>query len=203
MQKGRIFVFFLCAFSLFLVTFATFLIFKASASQNSESKQKVSAQVAALEIKPSQIPAAHIETKIVIPTSAPNPTPTNSLKQRVSNLNPNDYILGKINEYRASLGLARVSSSPETCSFAQTRAQEISSLETFNHDGFTTRSNSGSLPYPSYKEVTENIAYNTDYKDVVSKWIDSSGHEKNLRGNTPYVCVKNYGDYYAFEGLHP
>lgn len=148
-----------------------------------------------------------------IPTSTPTltPTPTTIQSGPTSTVTPApstttsipDYILSQVNEYRKSKGLGSVSSNNETCAFALIRVKEISSLETFNHDGFTSRVNNKTLPYPSYHEVTENIAYNTDYKDVVPKWTASPGHEENMRKDTLYVCIGKYGDYYTYEGWRP
>lgn len=107
--------------------------------------------------------------------------------------------MNAINSYRSSQGLAKVSQDPLTCSFAATRAKEIAS--NFNHDGFTNRINSHALPYPSYHEITENIVMTSDYKEVVSIWINSPGHAENMRKDTPFVCVAKYGNYYAYEGL--
>lgn len=104
-----------------------------------------------------------------------------------------------INAYRVSNGLAKVSQDPLTCSFATTRAKEIAS--NFNHDGFTSRINNHTLPYPSYHEITENIVMTSDYKEVVTIWINSPGHAENMRKDTPFVCVAKFGDYYAYEGL--
>lgn len=88
-----------------------------------------------------------------------------------------------------------------SCDFAKLRAEEIA--QNFNHDGFSNRINAKSLPYPSYHEVTENIAMTPDYKDVVSMWINSSGHAENMRRDTPLVCVERNGNYYAYEGWRP
>lgn len=63
------------------------------------------------------------------------------------------------------------------------------------------------LPTPSEKGylmlVTENIARAANYKDVVKLWINSPGHAANLFADTPYACVENYGNFYAYEGWKP
>lgn len=151
-------------------------------------------------------------TITLTPTITPIPIKKNTVlkkktfqdSQKVAsntNLSPTDFILTKINEYRASKGLPRVSSNTETCNFAKTRAEEIS--QSFTHDGFNKRVKVNNLPYPSYHDVTENIAYNTDYTNVVDTWIASPGHEENIRKNTQFICIGKYGDYYAFEGWRP
>ncbi len=150
-------------------------------------------------LTPTQILASVLTpTATPTPTKKPTPTPSPLLSFSIP-----DYILNQVNQYRKSKGLSSVTTNSETCAFAITRAKEVSSAETFNHDGFTSRVSSKTLPYPSYHEVTENIAYNTDYTDVVNTWIASPGHEENMRKDTPYVCIGKYGDYYTFEGWRP
>lgn len=109
--------------------------------------------------------------------------------------------MNAINNYRKSQGLSQVSTNAQTCNFAKIRAREIST--NFSHDGFRSRINSKTLPYPSYHVVTENIARNSNYKNVVSSWINSSGHAANMRKDTPYVCVEGYGNFWAYEGWKP
>lgn len=131
-------------------------------------------------------------TSITLPTLTSSPTGLN-LKQ--------DYIMKAINDYRKSKGLGGVKTSTETCSFAKIRAKEISI--SFNHEGFRNRLTKGTLPYKSWTLVTENLAQTSNYKNVVSMWIASSSHAENMRKDTLYVCVENYGNYYAYEGMRP
>lgn len=126
------------------------------------------------------------------------PTPTSS-SVPVENLSIRDYMISQINEYRRSQGLSEVSADRNTCDFAKLRAKEIST--DFNHDGFRNRIESNSLPYPSYRFVTENIAMNPDFKKVVTGWINSTGHAENMRKDTSLVCVEKYGNFFAYEGL--
>jgi uncharacterized protein YkwD len=109
------------------------------------------------------------------------------------------FIMQGINDYRHSFGLSSVSTNDATCTFAKTRAQEIST--NFSHDGFNQRVQNHSLPYPEYSFITENIAETTNYKEVVPMWIASSGHAENMRADTPFVCVEQSGNYFAYEGL--
>jgi uncharacterized protein YkwD len=131
---------------------------------------------------------------VTTPKQTETPPPEN-------NPSPVGFIMNEINNYRKSHGLSEVRNDPHTCNFAGIRAQEIAN--SFNHDGFQERLNNNSLPYPGFSEVSENIAMHTDYKAVVQMWIGSPGHEANLRKNTPYVCVAQNGNYFAFEGWRP
>lgn len=118
-----------------------------------------------------------------------------------ANSSKEDFIMNEINNHRISKGLSKSQPDSSTCNFAKLRVDEISA--NFNHDGFTQRINNNTLPYPSYSQITENISVNSDYKMVASKWIESSGHAANMEKDTPFICVKSSGDYYAMEGWKP
>ncbi len=165
---------------------------------------QIQSPIPSTTIPPQQSPSP---TPTIKPTSTPTPTlrPTNTpspTPKITSLLNAKQqYILSQINDYRISLGLSQVTANKATCSFAQTRATEIST--NFTHDGFTSRINAHTLPYASYHNVTENIAMTSDYKQVVQMWKNSSGHAANMRSDTTYVCVAYSGSYYAYEGWKP
>lgn len=149
---------------------------------------------------PTKMPTPSPTQKLTpTPTKSLTPTPTAGSSAALDE--KQRYILDAINSYRGSQGLDKVSPEKNTCSFATIRAKEI--VTSFNHNGFSNRANSKTLPYPSYSNVTENIAMNSDYKKVVTSWINSSGHAANMRANTPYVCVAYSGNYYAYEGWKP
>jgi uncharacterized protein YkwD len=137
-----------------------------------------------------------IATATPRPTTSPTPSSTLLTYQQKQ-----DYIMNAINAYRASQGLYAVKKDTYTCNFAKVRAKEIST--NFSHDGFRSRINNHTLPYPSFRLITENIAMTSNYKNVVSMWINSSGHALNMRRDTPYVCVEFYGNYFAYEGWKP
>lgn len=205
MQKSRIL---LLMFLFPMVVFLLINLLIKSYAQNNQLKNLPTK--IAFAASPTKTPA-YFPSKTPIPQI---PSPTITIKSAVfqktkketimqENSSPTDFILQKVNEYRLSLGLQSVTSNSETCEFAKIRAEEISSAEKFNHDGFSKRVSEHTLPYPNYSEVTENIAYNTDYKDVVSRWIASPGHAENMRKNTSYVCIASFGDYYTYEGWQP
>lgn len=146
-------------------------------------------------------PKITVATQAVI-TSTPAPASEDSSPKTntVASNNSGD-LLSQVNAYRSTKGLPPVSTDPHTCEFANTRAVEITS--TFNHDGFSSRINSKNLPYPSYSEIAENIAMSSNPADVVQAWIDSPGHNENMLKNTPYACIGNSGNYYAYESWRP
>lgn len=141
-------------------------------------------------------------TRTPTPTAKPSqtPTPTDKL-QSTTDSGKLDFMMKQINEYRAQNNLSPVQTDPYTCDFAKIRANEIT--KGFNHDGFTNRVNNHTLPYPDYALITENLAHTSDFKRVITLWINSPGHAANMRKNTPYVCVAWSGDFYAYEGWLP
>ncbi len=136
----------------------------------------------------------------VAPSSAPSATPKASPSANPTT-NQEQYFIDQINKYRAQNNLGPVKTDSYTCDFAKVRAKEITTG--FNHDGFTNRVNSKTLPYPSYHQITENIAMTSNYTQVVTMWINSPGHAENMRQDTPYVCVESSGNYFAYEGWRP
>lgn len=142
-------------------------------------------------------------TAVAATATAPAPTPQppqNPTPQIVAD-NVKSFLMTAINDYRKSQGLSEVKTDSNTCDFAKTRAREIS--QNFNHDGFNNRIQNHTLPYPSYHTITENIAMNPNYKNVVAGWISSAGHAANMRADTPFVCVENAENYYVYEGWKP
>jgi len=108
-------------------------------------------------------------------------------------------LIAEINQFRASKGLFPIRSNSSTCSFAATRASEIAG--NFSHTGFYNRISGKTLPYPHYRLVTENLAWAPGDLNPVRMWINSPSHAVNMLKNTPFVCVVNQGDYFAYEGL--
>lgn len=128
-----------------------------------------------------------------LPTIAQASTPTS----QTSGIS--DFLLSKVNEYRATFGLPPVHANGGVCTFAAIRAQEISKL--FNHDGFNSRVDKHTIPYTKWSRATENIAESANYKQVVNLWAHSPEHAANMRDNTPYVCIIQSGNFYAYEGM--
>ena len=155
------------------------------------------------EVKSQRVSRATGATPTKKPSSIPSPTASPRQPQRqtgtLSLIDEQKYIMGEINAYRRQNGLSNVSTDKYTCGFAKVRAQEIATR--FNHDGFRSRIDNKTLPYPDYKLVTENLASTDDYRKVVRLWVNSNGHAENMRKDTPYVCVAKNGKYYAYEGL--
>lgn len=147
---------------------------------------------------PTRIPIKTAPLQTITTTQAQNVTipPINAVDQQQST---SEYLLEQVNNYRKANGLSLMYPTPETCSFAQTRAGEIST--NFTHEGFTNRITNHMLPYSSYSIATENIALNSNSMEVVSQWINSPIHAENMKKNTQFACIGISGNYFVFEGL--
>jgi len=185
-----------------LIVFIFVPIFLLSRDQIlAEGKNK--AVLSVKTVRPKRIP---IYKMLPSPTPTPprKPTPIPALTPLLPSQSLSStqvYIENGINAYRTSLGLSQIYTDSFTCAFAAVRAKEIAVA--FNHDGFTNRISNHMLPYPSYHQITENIAETGEYKQVVTLWINSPGHAENMRQDTPNVCVAQFGNYYAYEGWKP
>lgn len=176
----------------------------------------------------ASVPISLTPTPTINPTLTPTPTPTDeptptlkptqipptpgSTKSETSNSSATSNVsasttdigltlMKQINDFRVGKGLSPLSTDGNTCGFAVVRAAEI--VGNFNHDGFESRVSGHTLPYPSYHEVAENIAMNSDSNAVIQAWIDSPGHNVNLSKDVPFACVGKNGNYYTFEAWKP
>jgi uncharacterized protein YkwD len=132
----------------------------------------------------------------------PAPAKENVPKPNFSSLNEaTSYVLAEVNAYRASRNLAPVVPTQETCDFAATRARE--SIDAFNHTAFYNRVDAKTIPYAKWTNLTENLAEVPDYKLIVNLWKNSPSHAANMRADTPFVCVQQYKNYFAYEGMKP
>lgn len=202
----------LAIIAVFLTFTLTVLTYKVFASQDAfswfETKTKtmsVYQPIGIISPIPTSIPTSIptptqiLPTLTPVPTNVPTAVPTTS--PNISLDDPIAYIMNAVNDYRRSKGLPSVSPDPNTCDLARRRAGEI--VSNFNHDSFYNMGNNNTLPYPSYSQVTENLAMVDDYKKVVDLWINSPTHAENMQKDTPYVCVASSGYYYAYEGWKP
>lgn len=151
----------------------------------------------------ARVKSQRIQKVSPTPSQTPIPTPTPKPSQGYSEISitsetVKNYMMAEINSYRKNQGKGEVQTDKYTCEFAKVRASEVA--KNFNHDGFQNRIKNKTLPYPSYSYVTENIAMNSNYKNVVKGWINSAGHAENMRADTPNVCVEKFGNFYAYEG---
>jgi uncharacterized protein YkwD len=140
-----------------------------------------------------------LSAKTTVPPSPVIPTPPPQQPVQISAVTA--YLINGVNAYRANYGLPPVQASLQTCAFAVVRAQEIT--QNFNHDGFYDRVDNHTIPYSEWTHATENIAEAPDYHEVVNLWANSPPHAANMRDSTPYVCIVQNGNYFAYEGMRP
>jgi uncharacterized protein YkwD len=153
--------------------------------------------VFASQIHESITPSSSMQQ--LVPTAVPSVITANKTQAPGVLSEHEQLFIDQINAYRQSLGLSSVKTNEQTCSFAKMRAQEIAT--DFSHTGFFARVKTNTLPYTSYALVTENIAEAPDYQTIIKLWKNSPEHAANMRSDTPYVCVEQYENYYAYEGL--
>lgn len=113
--------------------------------------------------------------------------------------NQSAYVFVILNAFREHNGLKPLVPDASTCTLASKRAAEI--VTNFSHSGFIDRITSHQLPYKNYHLIVENLALNSDYRQVLSAWIQSPEHRANLLQNLSYGCIADSGNFYAFEGL--
>jgi uncharacterized protein YkwD len=94
-------------------------------------------------------------------------------------------IFEQINQYRATLGLPKLTLNGNITRQARIHSQNMAQGKVpFSHHGFEQRVKAIPLTYSS---AAENVAFNTGYSDpaqqAVIGWINSPGHLKNIKGN--------------------
>jgi|GEM_PF-3776898 uncharacterized protein YkwD len=101
-----------------------------------------------------------------------------------------------VNDYRASLGLNKLTWNDEIAIIAREHSQNMGTEKVlFGHDGFLDRSN---ILIDSIKATgtAENVAYNNGYEDpasqALSDWLASSGHKVNIEGDYDYTAIGIY-----------
>lgn len=112
-----------------------------------------------------------------------------------------EYILDKINEYRAEKGRTLLELDDELNDYAQVRAEEAS--EKFSHtrpDGSNCLDELWEM-YPNHV-MNENLAKDYSYKVVAKEWYDSKGHKRNMMDSRIDRCgIGVYNNTFAFIGL--
>lgn len=115
----------------------------------------------------------------------------------VSDVDEELWVLDQINAYRVQMGMDKTVTDPQVCQYAELRAVEISTE--FSHRRFHL--GAGKFYGERFELATENLAMEYPYQEIVAAWINSPSHNKQLLADTPYICVAQYGDYWAMEGL--
>lgn len=100
-----------------------------------------------------------------------------------------DEILRLVNEYRATKGLDALSKNGTAEQLAIDHTRYMISKANINHDNFDAK-------FETLKEkenatgIAENVAnFYPDAQSVVTGWINSEGHRKNIEGNYTYTGI--------------
>lgn len=102
-----------------------------------------------------------------------------------------DEIFDLINEYRMENNLDTLIFDENIWIYAHEHSTNMSTGTTdFGHDGFNERA-SALYGIIGGNRAAENVAYNhsTNPQDVVTQWINSEGHRKNMVGNYTHAAV--------------
>jgi uncharacterized protein YkwD len=94
-------------------------------------------------------------------------------------------VFDRINRYRISLGLKKLTLNANISKQARIHSQNMARGKVpFSHQGFEKRVNAIPIRYTS---AAENVAYNQGYSDpaaeAVSSWVKSPDHLINIKGN--------------------
>ncbi|MDP0492208.1 MAG: CAP domain-containing protein [Verrucomicrobiota bacterium JB023] len=105
------------------------------------------------------------------------------------NITPSTGVIDAINQYRTSRGKSPLSPHPGLTSLALTHSQSMASRGKMDHKRFLTRSSIARANYqlgPCAENVAK-IPLSTPKATIVSLWIDSAPHRKNMLGDYDYV----------------
>lgn len=107
------------------------------------------------------------------------------LQDKTFAANTRQDILNEVNAYRQQHGLSPLKLNAAISAEAQQHSQEMADNKVpFGHDGFYQRSDRLRRIFPESNGAAENVAYQyNNHHDVVSLWINSSGHRRNIEGN--------------------
>ena len=96
----------------------------------------------------------------------------------------NRDILQHVNEYRKTKGLVPLQMNPVISAAAEKHSKAMADKKTaFGHDGFENRVKAIREQLGLIRSSAENVAYgNLNAREVVSGWIKSPGHRKNIEG---------------------
>ncbi len=93
-------------------------------------------------------------------------------------------ILNLINQYRQKKGLPALQSNFVVTSEARRHTMQMATRRVpFGHNGMAARARFIKTKLPGVNAVAENVAYgNQTAEGVVSGWLNSPGHKKNIEG---------------------
>lgn len=101
-----------------------------------------------------------------------------------------DDIFNRVNEYRVSQGLKPLAKDPLLCETAQEKADDMVKNNYFDHYIGKTFDDLILQKYPTPETISENLSMSRErVDDIVSGWIESPTHQKNMSSDTDAGCV--------------
>jgi uncharacterized protein YkwD len=100
-----------------------------------------------------------------------------------------------VNEWRVQTGRKPFDESELACQVAEQRLPQV--VQSFNHSGFESLVPQLFTTYPSLHKISENISDSPTPEVVLSGWLSSPSHRKNLEQDIPYMCVRSEGRIYV------
>lgn len=99
-------------------------------------------------------------------------------------------VLQLVNQYRSKQGLPALQADDKLKELALQHAAAMAAGKTpFGHDGFESRANEA-IDSTGGKSVAENVANgNVAVQKIVSNWIQSDGHRKNIEGDFSHTGI--------------
>lgn len=100
-------------------------------------------------------------------------------------------VLDLVNEHRKSRRLPPLINNPHMEYQARRHSMDMATLRVpFGHQGMSFRMKYITEKVPGTTDVGENVAYgNLTAKAVVTGWLKSPGHRKNIEGNYKYTGI--------------
>lgn len=94
-------------------------------------------------------------------------------------------IFEDINAYRSAHGLQQLKLNPFICEVASNHSSDMAkNITAFGHSGFNKRIKRIFDHFNQPRSIAENVACtDSNPKQVVNLWLNSSGHRKNIEGN--------------------
>ncbi len=98
-------------------------------------------------------------------------------------------ILELVNAHRKSIGKSPLAVSPLATTLANEHTNYMIGINAINHDGFDGRSDRLSKE-ENARGTGENVAFGQrTAKDVMTAWLNSSGHRKNIEGDFTHIGI--------------
>jgi uncharacterized protein YkwD len=140
-----------------------------------------------------------------------NQTKTSIENEVEENLNLEQSVFEKLNQYRVSKGMPELIWNEQLAKVARFHSENMAKYKFFNHkglDGKMVDDRAKNFGLSDFRGIGENICYNQGYENpsqtAVESWLNSGGHRENLlrkiwKESAIGVAVADDGTYYFTE----